>query len=203
MECCDCRWSCEGPMMRCFILVFVYHKCLNSRRLRSICLMSRVQRRSMRTLRMVSWRWRSRVCTGASRHNMVSNGNRIDTDGSLRVPLHGHAIMEDELSCRFKKKEKKLIVSVPVLPAQECEFASPHDLLLMNFCGSSASCACRSNHSSTRRICSYSNRVDCGTSFISTGGGMSINRERWRADPWGNEQGNTKPRHNNPELTRV
>jgi len=45
----------------------------------------------------------------------------VEVEGmySLRVPLHGHAIMEDELSCRFKKKEKKLIVSVPVLPAQE------------------------------------------------------------------------------------
>jgi len=45
----------------------------------------------------------------------------VEVEGlySLRVPLHGHQILEEELSCRFKKKEKKLIVTVPVCPASQ------------------------------------------------------------------------------------
>merc|ERR1712070_901461 len=43
-------------------------------------------------------------------------GVEVDGMDRLRVPLHDVAIIEEELSCRFKKKEKKLIVTVPIAP---------------------------------------------------------------------------------------
>ena len=42
--------------------------------------------------------------------------------GSLRVPMHSDSIIEDELIVKWKKKEKKLIVTMPTsrpTPAQE------------------------------------------------------------------------------------
>jgi len=58
-------------------------------------------------------------------------GVEVEGRYSLRVPLHEDSIVEDQLSCRWKKKEKKLIVTVSVeaqakeIPAKKATPAKP------------------------------------------------------------------------------